>query len=89
MVTISKSKAKRIGVADDKRKSLSSAQLRRAEKASGQFEVRNGKTFSKKNIESLDDLQKCKMWMWQGDHLAYEFMKKFNINGINQIWEVD
>ncbi|MFC1504017.1 TRAP transporter substrate-binding protein DctP [Spirochaetota bacterium] len=35
--------------------------------------------FSKKDITSIKDIQKSKMWMWQGDPLVYQFMKSFEI----------
>lgn len=35
--------------------------------------------FSKKNISSVDDIRKTKMWMWKGDRLAVEFMKALKI----------
>ncbi|HBE04562.1 MAG: hypothetical protein A2096_17905 [Spirochaetes bacterium GWF1_41_5] len=35
--------------------------------------------FSKQNIKSLNDVRAGKMWMWQGDMLAYEIMNTLEI----------
>lgn len=50
-IKVSKAKAKRLGIPDSERKSLTREQLTEYETGSGQYEVRNDKTFLKRDEE--------------------------------------
>lgn len=38
--------------------------------------------FSKKNIKSVEDIRKTKMWIWKGDKLVYTFMNELDIPAV-------
>jgi len=52
MVTISRRKAKRLGISEDKRTNLTRNELKKIEMSSGQYEERNGKTFLRKEARA-------------------------------------
>lgn len=56
MVRISKKKAKRLGISEEKRHALTREELTAAETKSGQYEVRDGKTFLKRKEEVKEEV---------------------------------
>ncbi|HMB00950.1 MAG TPA: TRAP transporter substrate-binding protein DctP, partial [Spirochaetota bacterium] len=35
--------------------------------------------FSKQHVKDIDDIRNTRMWLWEGDRLAYSIMKNFKI----------
>lgn len=57
MVTVSKSKAKRLGIPESKRHSLTRSELTNYEKGSGQYVEKDGKTLLKKNLDKNQKIE--------------------------------